>query len=313
VVKGKEASPRGNEERQKTIVPKSTSIPKYKFGAGTTPTTNKNSRKGSEEKNIFKAILSKEKVNLKNSVKLNSTNKSITTNTSIQFNTKATIKKQINTISSITSNAVINSPVPTDSSLKQFSNLLNTNNLKLVNVTSKDSLLNKSNLLLKNKNSIPISVCITNQVSKKTSKNNSKSSSRIDDKTEQTRKKIIENENKKIMSKKHTTSTNSPNNQGLMFNKGSTGKSLSIKKPSSENSTKYIAKPVRKESLENLFDLSTTSVTSTIREANYYKREAEKVADFIRKYYSKHSKYPESNIKMYKVGRVSLYLTLAIR
>jgi hypothetical protein len=333
-----------------TTIPKSSSniaskTATYKFGAGTTPTTNKNSRTGSEEKNIFKAILSKEKFDIKSSVKLSNNtsatgNKSITNNTSIQFNTKSTSKskpmtKQMNTsvsINNASSNIngpIMNTPVETENSTKpHFNNLLNTNNLKLVNVTSpKDSGAstnkNSTNILLKKK-SVPISVCVTSQVSKNTSKNNSKSSSRIDDKTELMRKKIIETENKKLMqNKKHQTSTNSPSHQHILFNKGGSSsnnnntnnKSLSIKKLTEGgvmNNTvktaitkKYTIKTTKKDSLENLLDLSTTSVRSTIRESNHYKHEAEKVSDFIRRFYEKHHSYPDSNIKMYKIGRVS--------
>jgi hypothetical protein len=323
----REAPPKVNVMQSKLI-----STQKFKI-SGTTPTTNKNSRTGSEEKNIFKAILRKDKIDVKSSIKLNTTNKTLTTNTSILFNSKTTstskkpTTKQVSTnLSSAvntggnSNNIVNNTPTETETSLKPFNNLLSTHNLKLVS-TPKEGTINKStnNILIKTtKTSVPISVCVTSQVSKNTSKNNSKSSSRIDEKAEIMRKKIIENENRKLnMKKPHLTSTNSPSNHQLMFNKVTTSSKLTIKNNKSEAittinsiaSNKITKKVTKKDSLENLLDISNCSVKSTIRESNYYKRESEKVIDFIRKFYKKHEKYPESNIKMYKVGRVSLFIT----
>ena len=57
---------------------------------------------------------------------------------------------------------------------------------------------------------------------------------------------------------------------------------------------------------ESVFDTSTCSVKSTARDSNYYKKESEKLIDFIRKYFKKNSDYPPSNIKFYKIGRVKI-------
>ena len=57
-------------------------------------------------------------------------------------------------------------------------------------------------------------------------------------------------------------------------------------------------------SLENALDNSTTSISSTIRESNYYKKEAEKLSTFIKNYYSKNEEYPPTTTNNYKFGRL---------
>jgi hypothetical protein len=171
-------------------------------------------------------------------------------------------------------------------------------------------IINKSsnNLFLKKK-SVPVSVSMTNHVSKNNSKNNSKSSSRVDEKTENLRKRIIETEIKKIgigigivdKTKKHFTSTNSPSNQPLRFNKD-----IGIKKIVSNSLKKYADKsiPKHEDISDNILNESTNSFHSSIREANYYKREAEKVIDYIKRYYNANNDYPPASLKLYKIGRV---------
>jgi hypothetical protein len=212
----------------------------------------------------------------------------------------------------------------TDNSKGSHNTLVNSHESKLkiqLNTKHVPSITNKSsnNLFLKKK-SIPISVSITNHVSKNNSKNNSKSSSRVDEKTEILRKKLIDTEVKKIglgispldKTKKHFTSTNSPSNQQIRFNK-----ELGIKKILSNNIKKNVEKnekpkPKQEEIIDNVLDESTNSVHSSIREAHYFKREAEKVIDYIRKYHNANNEYPPASIKLYKIGRV-YFINIAIR
>jgi len=69
------------------------------------------------------------------------------------------------------------------------------------------------------------------------------------------------------------------------------------------------------KSLDNILETSNCSIKSTLRESNYYRKEAEKLTNYIKRCkkilildYKKNSEYPVSNMKFYKYGRVSVFL-----
>lgn len=222
------------------------------------------------------------------------------------------------------------------------------NNLKIFDIAQKhlgissanaNSIANSNanvniNNINKKKTNVPVSMPITNQTSKQGSKNNSKSASRVDEKTESMRKKLIDNEVKKMNinnppGKKHATSTNSPTHFPLHFNKENINKQiksnlasenvvLKYNKDSSVNTSKHKedlskTKPIvslklnlnnsnlkssevskkdirdkkiiKKEddgSIETILDNSEASIKSTVRENNYYKKEADRISSFIK-------------------------------
>jgi hypothetical protein len=57
-------------------------------------------------------------------------------------------------------------------------------------------------------------------------------------------------------------------------------------------------------SFDHILNSSTCSGLSTIRESNYYKKEAEKLTKYVKHYFNKMGDYPPTNIKFYKYGRV---------
>jgi hypothetical protein len=315
-------SPRVKEESKATItklqqIEKLKQATKIEFKIKSELISSKNSRKTSEEKNsitIGKSSGVNTTVNTTGNTKITSKNLNKNTISQVYNSTTSSnfiFSKKLNT------NTSENENIMTDGSKGSHNTLIHShesnNKLKIqLNPKQTQSITNKSsnNLFLKKK-SIPISVSITNHVSKNNSKNNSKSSSRVDEKTEMMRKKIIETEAKKIglgininpidKTKKHFTSTNSPSSQQLRFNK-----ELGIKKIITNNIKKTMDKPKSKQEdvMDNILDESTNSVHSSIREANYFKREAEKVTDYIKRYYNANNEYPPASIKLYKIGRV---------
>ena len=67
----------------------------------------------------------------------------------------------------------------------------------------------------------------------------------------------------------------------------------------------------KRENTDILLETSNCSIKSSVRESNYYKKEAEKLSTFIKKSnfklkqdYAKYHDYPKTSIKFYKYGRV---------
>jgi serine/threonine protein kinase len=144
--------------------------------------------------------------------------------------------------------------------------------------------------------------------------------------------------------KKHLTSKNSPSHFPFNFSKdgGLKSQTKSMKKENPKEVAIQINKPIASLNLEknkktltslkaslekdnlisthakpnldksNLIDLSmesglnnsTSSVRSTVRESNYYKKEAEKISQFLKSHWGKYNEYPQSNLKFYKIGRL---------
>lgn len=57
------------------------------------------------------------------------------------------------------------------------------------------------------------------------------------------------------------------------------------------------------DTLDNYLNQSIDSNNSKTKEATYFKKESQKLAIFIAKYYSKHHEYPKTELSFYKVGR----------
>lgn len=55
---------------------------------------------------------------------------------------------------------------------------------------------------------------------------------------------------------------------------------------------------------ESILNISTSSIKSTVRESNYYRKEADKISSYIKQYLTSNSEYPSTNLKFYKFGRL---------
>lgn len=87
-----------------------------------------------------------------------------------------------------------------------------------------------------------------------------------------------------------------------LYEKISTAKYFDINTKFSHNKIKI---PNNAESSsENILNISTSSVKSTVRESNYYKREAEKISNYIKQYYDKNKDFPQTTLHFYKYGRL---------
>jgi serine/threonine protein kinase len=55
---------------------------------------------------------------------------------------------------------------------------------------------------------------------------------------------------------------------------------------------------------ESLLNMSTSSIKSTVRESNYYRKEADKISSYIKQYFTTNNEYPSTTLKFYKFGRL---------
>lgn len=134
--------------------------------------------------------------------------------------------------------------------------------------------------------------------------------------------------------KKHSTTTNSPKNtMSMNFNKDTAkkninspidkcGKQVLSLKLNLNNlnhkevmiNDKNLIKDMKNNniintqkknlSIDNILETSNCSVMSSMRESNYYKKESEKLSNYIKMYFIKYNEYPATNVKNYKYGRL---------
>jgi hypothetical protein len=239
-----------NYTSQKSVKPSSV---KVKGDSKTAMNTKPSSRKNSIEKNIYGTTKNLFLINSKPSIKTsnNSNNNSSSTLLSNKYlhnhlaEEVAESKKNHNKV---------NSELP----------------LSAINLIEK-KIVFKPNIDLKRKTG-PISIPVTSKQSKNNSKNHSKSTSRIEE--------ILEkNTNPKYSKIGKKTATTSPTN--------TTRELISFKKEEKKVPLKLyldINNIKKDKPMKDSFDIeaSNDSILSTIRESHYYRKEAEKIASFIK-------------------------------
>jgi serine/threonine protein kinase len=115
---------------------------------------------------------------------------------------------------------------------------------------------------------------------------------------------------------KDSGNTNKCPKKNVVNNKPQKNVSKSENEEKSE-SLKFNLFSSSKKNLGNIFDninRNTTShnkdivqnntITSTLQECTYYKKEAEKLSSYIREYFKNNNEYPKANLNFYKYGRL---------
>ena len=65
-----------------------------------------------------------------------------------------------------------------------------------------------------------------------------------------------------------------------------------------------IKRNFKQENPNSYLNISNSSILSTMKDSNYYNRESETLSKYIKEYYESNNKYPETDLKFYKFGRI---------
>ena len=139
-----------------------------------------------------------------------------------------------------------------------------------------------------------------NNSSKNIIKDNKKSFKNSVDKKDNSKKKIIFSPKKKTLknktqSIKHLTHNNSKVNI----------KNIKLNKKKHEMKKENLKIELKKIPISNEYNPTLThSSRSGINDSFYYLRESQKLSEFIKNYYKKYKKYPDTNLNFYKYGRL---------
>ena len=300
--------------------------PKKKFAQ-----TAFNSRKNSNEKKIKKIYISKHNSNSKlqynNNNNNNINNESMNT-TNTKMNKKLTT---LNKDTSLNHNIKLNAFTP-------LSNIHSLNTSLNFKVSSSSTTTSNTNTMLFKKQKIP-NITITTPASKASSKANSKPKIKLEPEKPKSQDKLYTNNtklstkckhkqndciksttNKNSLTKKQQTQKSNPKstkpintyntNQLSNINTQSIKRKYDIKKTSLSNDkqhpkSKLTTKHNRNESPKPYINnITTTSMLSTIRDANYYQHECELLSEHIKTYYQKNKEYPKTDLSFYKYGRI---------
>jgi hypothetical protein len=249
-----------NYTSQKIVKPSSV---KVKGDSKTALNTKPSSRKNSIEKTLYSNTKNLFLINSKPSVKTtnNSNNNSSSTLLSNKYlqNHLAIEEHNVNIIiDSKKNHSKVNSELP----------------LSSINLLEKKILFKQSNDYKRKTG--PISIPVTSKASKNNSKNHSKSISKI----EEIPDKNINQQSKYSKIGKKTTTTSPTNTTKEIISLKKDDKKVPLKLYLDINNIKK--DKTRKDSFEGMLEASNDSILSTIRESHFYRKEAEKIASYIK-------------------------------
>jgi hypothetical protein len=249
-----------NYTSQKILKPSSV---KLKGDSKTALNTKPSSRKNSIEKTIYgnskNLFLINSKLNLKTSNNSNNNSSSTLLSNKYLHNHPALDEHNSNIIADNKKNhAKVNSELPLNS----------------INLIEKKIVFKPTNDYKRKTG--PISIPVTNKQSKNNSKTNSKSTSRIEEILD--KNTIQQSKYSKVGKKTTTTSPTNGTREIISLKKDE--KKIPLKLYLDINNIKK-DKP-RRDSFEGMLEASNDSILSTIRESHYYRKEAEKIASYIK-------------------------------
>jgi hypothetical protein len=246
-----------NYTSQKIVKPSSV---KVKGDSKTAINTKPSSRKNSIEKTLYSNTKNLFLINSKPNVKNTSTNNSSSTLLSNKYlHNQLAVEDNNNTIIDNKKNHTkVNSELP----------------LSSIHLLDK-KIVFKPTTDLKRKTG-PISIPVTSKQSKNNSKNHSKSTSRIEEILE--KNSNIQAKYSKLGKKTTTTSPTNTTRELISFKKEE--KKVPLKLYLDINNIKKDKS--KKDSYDAMLEASNDSILSTIRESHYYRKEAEKIASYIK-------------------------------